>query len=717
MDQECLMEDNSVSETMLNDSDTAGSTSNPMPVNPSVCNGKCCDVVQPVQIRDKDAIQSTRKLQGKKWRQFSPDWYKSFPWLVLCTTRSKALCSYCSSCHRRGLLTEKVAGGGDTFLTTGFNNWKKATEYFLQHEKSVIHRESVLKLELMKQPTITAQLSSQAKREQKENRDMLLKQLSSLRYLARQGLAIRGHSENEGNLMQLLLLRCEDNPLLKQWLVAKKYLSHDILNEQIGLMANHMLRKLLQEIREATVYALIADEATDVSHKEQLCITIRWVDNDFLFHEDPIELINVPRTDSATLTASIKDSLVRFCLPIGQCRGQAYDGASNMLGHINGVAACMQKEEPSAIYVHCLAHCINLCLQVLGRQVAPVRDSLELVREVSQLIRFSPKRLSLFESMQSQLSHSSPSPSLKPLCPTRWTVRTGAINAVLANYEVLCDALCKIHAEGRDEYAMKAGGILHAMEKFCTFFGLHLSHLVFSATEQLSLSLQGKDTTVQEAIQASNLALNYLERQRSDEAFNYFYDRLTETSKELTSEPSLPRYARRPRRIDDGEPSHRFETPKSYFRQQYFELFDLASGELKRRFQQNGLPVAATVEKLLLEAANATLSDSIDIEKELALYAKDVDIPHLKLELQMLPDLVKTYNESNHNIRTVTNLRTIADLLQTVSNSKVFFREVYKLTRIFFPFPITIATAERTFSTLRRLKTFLRSTQKLQKSL
>ena len=68
----------------------------------------------------------------------------------------------------------------------------------------------------MKQPTITAQLSSQAKREQKENRDMLLKQLSSLRYLARQGLAIRGHSEKEGNLMQLLLLGSEDNPQLKQ---------------------------------------------------------------------------------------------------------------------------------------------------------------------------------------------------------------------------------------------------------------------------------------------------------------------------------------------------------------------------------------------------------------------------------------------------------------------------------------------------------------------
>ena len=151
--------------------------------------------------------------------------------------------------------------------------------------------------------------------------------------------------------------------------------------------------------------------------------------------------------------------------------------------------------------------------------MACVRDSLEPVREASQLIWFSPKRLSLFESMQPHLSHNSPSPSLKPLSPTCWTVRTGAINTVLANYEVLCDALCKIH-EVHDEYAMKAGGILHATEKFCTFFGLHLSHLVFSATEQLSINLQGIDTTVQEAIQASNLALKYLERQRSDEAFN-----------------------------------------------------------------------------------------------------------------------------------------------------------------------------------------------------
>ena len=196
MDQECLMEDNSVHETLLNDSDTAGSTSNVMPVNPSVSNGKCCYVVQPLQTRDKDTIQSTRKLQGKKWWQFSPDWYKSFPWLVLCRTQSKALCSYCSSCHERGLLTEKVAGGGDIFLTTEFNNWKRATEYFLQHEKSIIHRECVLKLKLMKQPTITAQLSSQAKGEQKQSltKAAIITEISCQTRPSRQGAFSPRHS-------------------------------------------------------------------------------------------------------------------------------------------------------------------------------------------------------------------------------------------------------------------------------------------------------------------------------------------------------------------------------------------------------------------------------------------------------------------------------------------------------------------------------------------
>ena len=74
-----------------------------------------------------------------------------------------------------------------------------------------------------------------------------------------------------------------------------------------------------------------------------------------------------------------------------------------------------------------------------------------------------------------------------------------------------------MNSTGYDEYAMKAGGFLRMMEKFCTFFALKLCFLVFSSTEQLSCTLQGKDITIQEARGAAVLAESYLRRQRTDE--------------------------------------------------------------------------------------------------------------------------------------------------------------------------------------------------------
>ena len=55
---------------------------------------------------------------------------------------------------------------------------------------------------------------------------------------------------------------------------------------------------------------------------------------------------------------------------------------------------------------------------------------------------------------------------LRPLCPTRWTVRTGAIGAVLSNYSrsTLCTLLDEVNRTGYDKYAMKAGGFLRMME-------------------------------------------------------------------------------------------------------------------------------------------------------------------------------------------------------------------------------------------------------------
>ena len=112
-----------------------------------------------------------------------------------------------------------------------------------------------------------------------------------------------------------MLLRAKNCYGLKQYVDNGKYLSHEIINEMMSLMSTKVLRQILSEIREAQIFSLIADEATDVAHKEQLCITIRWIDKLFDMYETPVELVNV---DSETLTIVIKDSLICLGLPIGQ---------------------------------------------------------------------------------------------------------------------------------------------------------------------------------------------------------------------------------------------------------------------------------------------------------------------------------------------------------------------------------------------------------------
>ena len=140
--------------------------------------------------------------------------------------------------------------------------------------------------------------------------------------------------------------------------------------------------------------------------------------------------------------------------------------------------------------------------------------------ESIQLIKRSPKRSTLFEKLKHEMTPGMH--DLRPLCPMRWTVRTGAIHGVLANNSTLSRALDEISTSRRDEYAMKASGFLLQMEKFSTFFRLKLGYLVFFLTDHLLCILEGKDTTIQEAVDPAKLTESYLCRLRSDEEYMRF---------------------------------------------------------------------------------------------------------------------------------------------------------------------------------------------------
>ena len=70
---------------------------------------------------------------------------------------------------------------------------------------------------------------------------------------------------------------------------------------------------------------------------------------------------------------------------------------------------------------------------------------------------------------------------------------------------------------------------------FSTFFGLKLCFLVFSATEQLSRTLQAKYITIQAAKEAALLAEAHLRRQQSNTAYDAFYEKTGIVRKERTS--------------------------------------------------------------------------------------------------------------------------------------------------------------------------------------
>ena len=76
----------------------------------------------------------------------------------------------------------------------------------------------------------------------------LLQELSALKFLLWQGLAVHDHKDVERNLFQFLQVWAGDgNPHITVWLETKKYMSADVFNELITIIGQSVLRTLLDK--------------------------------------------------------------------------------------------------------------------------------------------------------------------------------------------------------------------------------------------------------------------------------------------------------------------------------------------------------------------------------------------------------------------------------------------------------------------------------------
>ena len=100
-------------------------------------------------------------------------------------------------------------------------------------------------------------------------------------------------------------------------------------------------------------------------YNEQFTICLRWVGRDLEDHENFIGLYQVNSITADSLTFHIKDALLRLNVQLSQCRGQCYDGATNMSGIRSGVSIHIFKEEKQVVYTHCYAHANRRDFQAL----------------------------------------------------------------------------------------------------------------------------------------------------------------------------------------------------------------------------------------------------------------------------------------------------------------------------------------------------------------
>ena len=105
------------------------------------------------------------------------------------------------------------------------------------------------------------------------------------------------------------------------------------------------------------------DETQDISTLEQVCICTRYVDeSDLYVREDFAGFHDIIGTTAVELYGILIKTINKLGLDMQNCRGQAYDGAANVSGHVSSSQTLVRSHYPKALYSHCVGHNLNLVL-------------------------------------------------------------------------------------------------------------------------------------------------------------------------------------------------------------------------------------------------------------------------------------------------------------------------------------------------------------------
>ena len=274
------------------------------------------------------------------------------------------------------------------------------------------------------------------------------------------------------------------------------------------------------------------------------------------------------------------------------------------------------------------------------------------------------------------------------------------------NYEELLK-LWETSLEFVKETDMRARiiGVRSYMKTFDFLIGILLGELILRHSDNLSRTLQSPKISAAEAQKVVAMTVKTLESLREEEMFKLFWTNTLRKSRELSvNEPELPRKRKTPRRYEVGESEGDFlADEETHYRVIYYAALDQVISSIKARIEQPGYQVYSHLESLLLNAMNKV--DYIEhFEFIIGYYGEDFNSDQLKLQLSILAGNIPVKE-------TKYSLNDCIDYMKSLSEvQKTLLSEVVTLLSLSLVMPATNAISERSFSSLRRIKNYSRST-------
>lgn len=635
---------------------------------------------------------------GTQQRAFNKSWFEQFKWLEYSVARNSAFCFPCQQFGRQNIRTNKDA----LLSSSGFSNWKRALDSFREHEKTDLHKSSMTCWQSFKSTgthgDVVELLHTASAEEISERRQYLQRIVGVTTFLGKQGIPFRGHdeqeaSQNPGNFLECMKLLKQFDPFLQKYTPPKNatYLTHSSQNEMITSIAQEITENVTKQITSSKMYSVMADEARD-HHTEQLAVCVRYVTVEGTPREAFLGLYKLDKFDAKSIADGIEAVLQSHKLGDLMCVAQTYDGAAVMSGAVGGVQARFRERHPEAVYVHCYAHELNLVLCHTCKAIPEAVAFFDLLENMYTFFSNSLVNHNKFIEIQNKLG-------LKPselvqLSTTRWASQVRSVKAVVNNLPAILACL-------RTMKTATAQGILSNLCKPKTIYMLVMFAKLLGITEGLHRYLQGESLDLGRAAQYKTAIVKTLTDLRTDPgAEDVFKSSMTICEEHHIQLPVGPR--QKQKRLDGfvvesacGATSN-LTTPGDFRGQLFYPCLDRMIQELTHRFSDVGAELMSGI-----QACNPTSATflSEDALKSLA--------RHYKIKLKP-EELLVARSFFQISLEKEKKFPDIATVFQSLDRD--MFPTLKAVLQVALTIPVSSCSCERSFSALRRLHTWLRST-------